>query len=135
MSKDIKERVNGKAFITALDKCQTTKEVIDLLSNSMDRETLKDRISHVSNLFVVNKLKDKQARFNIATNPSCKVSREDIAIMAAFKYCELTEGSDDMIKDFKEKVQIKIRKDVLSANRDRFRASQTVRTVDNSLQM
>lgn len=143
MSKDIKDRVNGKAFVDALDKCQTTKDVIDLLANSMSGENLKDRISHVSDLFSVNNLRANVARFNIKTNPSCKVTREDIAIMAAHRYCELTEVSDKGIKEFKEKVHMKIRKDALSANRDKYRASQnerniasqTVRTVDNSLQM
>ncbi len=149
MSKDIKDGVSGKAFIASLDKCQTTKEVIDLLSSSMDRYSLQDRVSHLSNMFAVNHMKAAEARIKVAINPSCKFTREDMTIMAAHRYCELTDCSDKGFKEFKEKVHMKIReeiqikKKILSANRDRYRASQNernkaaqpARTVDNSLQM
>ena len=133
MSKDIKERVNGKAFISALDKCQTTKEVLDLLQESMDRETLKDRVNHVNDSVLINNLMAQKARVNILSG--CRASHGDLAIMGAHKFCTLTEKSDDMVKSFKERVNLRIRKDVLSANRDKYRASKTAVTVDNSMEM
>ena len=97
MSKDIKER--DKAFVATLDKCQTTKEVFDLLSKSMDKDTLKDRVSHVNDMVVINNLKDKQARLNIQSG--LRVSHGDLAIMAARKYCDITGDNTNGIKRFK----------------------------------
>ena len=133
MNKDVKERVKGKAFIEALDKCQTTREVVDLLSSSMDRETLKDRVSHVNDSVLINNLMAQKARVNILSG--FRASHGDLAIMAAHKYCTLTEKSDESIKEFKEKVDMQIRKDALAAYKDKYRASQAARTVDNSNQM
>lgn len=133
MNKDVKERVNGKAFIDALDKCQTTNEVFDLLSDSMDRETLKDRVGHINDSVLINNLMAQKARVNIQSG--FRASHGDLAIMAAHKYCTLTEKSDAKLKDFKETVQLKIKKDILLANRDRYRASKTSTMVDNSNQM
>lgn len=133
MNKDVKERVNGKAFIDALDKCQTTNEVFDLLSDSMDRETLKDRVGHINDSVLINNLMAQKARVNIQSG--FRASHGDLAIMAAHKYCTLTEKSDAKLKDFKETVQLKIRKDILLANRDKYRASKTSTMVDNSNQM
>lgn len=133
MNKDVKERVNGKAFIDALDKCQTTNEVFDLLSDSMDRETLKDRVGHINDSVLINNLMAQKARVNIQSG--FRASHGDLAIMAAHKYCTLTEKSDAKLKDFKETVQLKIKKDILLANRDKYRASKTSTMVDNSNQM
>lgn len=97
MNKDLKDK--AKAFVTALDKCQSTKEVFDLLSTSMDKDTLRDRVGHVNDMVEINNLNDKKARLNIQAG--YRVSHGDLAIMAARKYCDIVGDSKNGIRRFK----------------------------------
>lgn len=98
MTKSGEERVNGKLFIENLDKCKSKEDVFDLLNRTMDRATLKDRVSHTNNNDLINQLNSVKARVNI--EQGCRTSHMDCVTMAADKYRKLTgKGINDFRMD------------------------------------
>ena len=65
---EVKDVVNGKAFIAELDKCKTPEEIYALLTQNMDAKTLADRSNllqknyHDNDLIVA--LENRKARCN-----------------------------------------------------------------------
>ena len=88
MNKVVGNGIDGKAFVRALDTCKDKKEIFELLSKSMNNEELRKRLSHVSDQDEVNKFKDTVARLKI--KPGHHTPREDLVVMAAKRYTDLT---------------------------------------------
>ena len=88
MVNETKKGVNGKAYVVALDECQTAEDVFVLLHKTMDREVLKDRTSHVNDNDLITTLHAQRARCNI--NLGYRTSHEDCVNMAAQRYQQIT---------------------------------------------
>lgn len=96
MTKVVKKGVNGKAFVAALDECQSAEEIFVLLNKTMDKDTLKDRTGHVNDNSLINVLHAQKARCNIELG--YRTSHEDCANLAAHRYQQLTKKD---VKSFK----------------------------------
>ncbi|MCM1323426.1 MAG: hypothetical protein NC218_04630 [Acetobacter sp.] len=93
MNTEVK-KLDGKAFIEELNKCGTTKELFTLLDKTMDRATLKDRMSNI------DKLNEKNVDLILAFHAAnakakggmkgVKISHQDCVNMAVSRYKELT---------------------------------------------
>ncbi|MBO5038549.1 MAG: hypothetical protein J6C85_03725 [Alphaproteobacteria bacterium] len=106
MVQENKKGVNGKAFVSALDECQTAEEVFNLLGKTMDKATLKDRVGHVSDNDLINVLHAQKARCNI--DLGCRTSHEDCANLAAHRYQQITKKG---VKAFKAELNKHITKE------------------------
>ena len=101
---EIKETVNGKAFVAELDKCKTPEEIYALLTKSMDSATLADRANllqknyHDNDLIVA--LENRKAICNAELG--FRTSHEAKVIMAAGKYMKLKGTTGHSVKDFKK---------------------------------
>lgn len=96
MVQESKKGVNGKAFVSALDECKTAEDVFILLNKAMDKETLKDRVSHVNDNELINALHAQKARCNIELG--YRTSHEDCANLAVQRYQKITNKG---VKAFK----------------------------------
>ena len=94
-----RKKIDGKAFINALDKCQSSDEVFGLLYKTMGPEKMKDRAKNVSDLTSVVKLNARVAMHN--TLRGNDTSNQNCMEMGAAKYLSLT-GKD--MKKFKAEV-------------------------------
>lgn len=93
MNTEVK-KLDGKAFIADLNKCETIKELFTLLDKTMDRATLKDRMSNI------DKLNEKNVDLILAFHAAnakakgglkgVKISHQDCVNMAACRYKELS---------------------------------------------
>ena len=101
---EVKDVVNGKAFIAELDKCKTPEEIYALLTKNMDSKTLADRSSllqknyHDNDLIVA--LESNKARCN--ADLGFRTSHEAKVVMAAGKYMKLKGTTGHSVKDFKK---------------------------------
>lgn len=111
MVKETKKGVNGKAFVSALDECQTAEDVFVLLNKAMDRETLKDRAGHVNDNDLINALHAQKARCNIELG--YRTSHEDCVTMAAQRYQQMTGKG---VKFFKAELNKHITKENTKEN-------------------
>jgi len=59
------EKKKGKAFLEALDKCQTSEEIINLLCKTMPLDIIKDRSGHVTENPLVLNFRKAAMRVNI----------------------------------------------------------------------
>lgn len=89
MVKEGKKRIDGKAFLAELDECRNQKEIFELLTKTMDRATLKDRVSHVNDNDLINALHAQKTRCNIKLG--YRTSHEDCANLAAHRYQQITK--------------------------------------------
>ena len=64
MSKEVKKELNGKDFVAKLEGCKTPKAIFGLLSETMDKEVLKNRLQNVRDNDLVVALNAQVARFN-----------------------------------------------------------------------
>ena len=102
---EVKDVINGKAFVAELDKCKTSEEIYKLLTGMMDSKKLADRVGllekncHDQDLIVA--LESNRARMNAEFG--FRTSHEALVIMAADKYIKITEGkTGHKVKDFKK---------------------------------
>ncbi len=93
---DKRERVNGKEFEKALNNCQTSEEIFELLGKTLGAESMKDGVKNMSNQPSIVNLLVKKAELRIKNNldfpPQCCMD------MAVAKYCKLTGGSVEKFK-------------------------------------
>lgn len=97
MSKENKEKINGKEFVAALDGCLVTKDIFDLLDKTMDKSTLKNRLLNVRDNDLVVALNAQVARFN--AGQGLRTSHQDCVNMAADKYQQINKNKG--VKYFK----------------------------------
>ena len=93
-----KKGIDGKSFLTRLEQCHTSKDIFELLHNTMDNNTLKERLENLSDNDLVVALNKQRAIVNIQHNPQYYTTHQDAVILAAAKYMEITKGN---VKDFK----------------------------------
>ena len=95
------ESKKGKAFVEALDKCQTAEEVINLLCKTMSLATIKDRASWVTDNPLVLNLRKTALTVDI------KRGREprhgEMVMLAVEKGSHLTKGGIEGFKDVLKK--------------------------------
>ena len=89
MSKEIKKELNGKEFIAKLEGCQTPKAIFGLLSETMDKEVLKNRLQNVRDNDLVVALNAQVARFN--ASQGLRTSHQDCVNIAADKYQQISK--------------------------------------------
>lgn len=82
------KKIDGKAFVADLDACYTSKDIFDLLSKTMDKETLTDRTKKASDNDLIIALHAQKAGVN--TQLGCRTSHEDCVLMAAERYHTVT---------------------------------------------
>ena len=101
---EVKDVINGKAFIAELDKCQKPEEIYALLIQNMDAKTLADRANllqknyHDNDLIVA--LESNKARCNAGLG--FRTSHEAKVVMAAGRYMKLKGTTGHSVKDFKK---------------------------------
>lgn len=93
MNKEVK-KLDGRAFIDDLGKCEATLDLFMLLDRTMDRNTLRDRMSNI------DKLNEKNVDLILAFHGAnakakgklkgVKISHQDCVNMAVCRYKELT---------------------------------------------
>lgn len=98
MTKDSK-KLDGRTFVQTLAGCDTSEKVFDLLQSTMDKDTLRDRISHISEHPSVIHLNARVAEIN--AQKGLRTSREDCVVMAAHRYHQLNPDKKEPIKSFK----------------------------------
>ena len=99
MSKEVKKELNGKEFVAKLEGCQTPRAIFGLLSETMDKEVLKNRLQNVRDNDLVVALTAQVARFN--AGQGLRTSHQDCVNMAADKYQQISKKG---VKSFKEEM-------------------------------
>lgn len=89
MSKEVKKELNGKEFVVKLEGCQTPRAIFGLLSETMDKEILKNRLQNVRDNDLVVALNAQVARFN--ASQGLRTSHQDCVNMAADKYQQISK--------------------------------------------
>lgn len=89
MSKEVKKELNGKDFVAKLEGCNTPKAIFGLLSETMDKEVLKNRLQNVRDNDLVVALNAQVARFN--ASQGLRTSHQDCVNMAADKYQQISK--------------------------------------------
>lgn len=89
MSKEVKKELNGKDFVAKLEGCKTPKAIFGLLSETMDKEVLKNRLQNVRDNDLVVALNAQVARFN--ASQGLRTSHQDCVNMAADKYQQISK--------------------------------------------
>lgn len=89
MSKEVKKELNGKDFVAKLEGCKTPKAIFCLLSETMDKEVLKNRLQNVRDNDLVVALNAQVARFN--ASQGLRTSHQDCVNMAADKYQQISK--------------------------------------------
>lgn len=88
------KKLDGKAFVAELNKCQTPKDIFALLDRTMKRDVLKVRMSNIDNTFKKNV--DLILAFHAAiakanvNRKGVKTSHQDCVDMAVDHYNTLT---------------------------------------------
>ena len=91
-----RKKIDGKAFMKSLMDCNNSKEVFDLLGQTLGSERMKDRAKNISNLPAIVKLNAVKAKINVGNGSD--VSHQNCMDMAVAKYCELTGNSIQQFK-------------------------------------
>lgn len=117
MSKEVKKELNGKEFIAKLEGCQTPKAIFGLLSETMDKDVLKNRLLNVRDNDLVVALNAQVARFN--ASQGLRTSHQDCVNMAADKYQQVSNRGvkffkAEMNKYITEKEQEKSAKELIN---------------------
>ena len=89
MSKEVKKELNGKDFVAKLEGCKTPKAIFGLLSETMDKEVLKNRLQNVRDNDLVVALNAQVARSN--ASQGLRTSHQDCVNMAADKYQQISK--------------------------------------------
>ena len=101
--------INGKAFVEKLDKCKTPDEIFALLTESMDKEKLTDRVKLLQKNFHDNDLivamESNKARCNVKLG--FRTSHEALVVMAVGKFKEVTGGKPGHnVEEFKRRLAL-----------------------------
>ena len=100
-----KKGIDGKLLLTSLEQCHTSRDIFEVLHNTMDNNTLKERLENLSDNDLVVALNRQRTIVNIQHNPQYYTTHQDAVTLAAAKYTETTKRS---VKDFK----IEAKKDI-----------------------
>lgn len=100
-----KKGIDGKSLLTSLEQCHTSREIFEVLHNTMDNDTLKERLGNLSDNDLVVALNKQRTIVNIRNNPQYYTTHQDAVTLAAAKYIEVTKGS---VKDFKTEAKKEI---------------------------
>lgn len=88
------QKLDGKAFVVALEKCETPKDIFTLLDKTMSRDILKDRMSNIDKLNEKNVdliLSFHAANAKVrASRKGVKISHQDCVNMAVNQYNSMT---------------------------------------------
>lgn len=88
------QKLDGKAFVAALEKCETPKDIFTLIDRTMSRDILKDRMSNIDKLNEKNVdliLTFHAANAKVrASRKGVKISHQDCVNMAVNQYNALT---------------------------------------------
>ena len=117
MSKEVKKELNGKEFIAKLEGCQNPKAIFGLLTETMDKDVLKNRLLNVRDNDLVVALNAQVARFN--ASQGLRTSHQDCVNMAADKYQQVSNKGvkffkAEMNKYITEKEQEKSAKELIN---------------------
>lgn len=93
------EKKKGKTFLEALDNCQNTEEVINLLCHTMPLATIKDRAGYVTENPLILNFRKEAMRVNIKAGYDPR--HGDLVMLAVEKGSHFEK---DGIKGFKEKL-------------------------------
>ncbi len=87
-------KLDGKAFVGELSKCETPKDIFALLDRTMSRDVLKDRMSNIDKLNEKNVdliLTFHAANAKVrASHKGVKISHQDCVNMAVNQYNNIT---------------------------------------------
>ena len=120
-----RKKIDGKAFMKSLMDCNNSKEVFDLLGQTLGSERMKDRAKNISDLPAIVKLNAVKAKINVGNGSD--VSHQNCMDMAVAKYCELTGNSIQQFKIENNKYATQI-----AANEKQVSISTKAPTISNT---
>ena len=120
-----RKNIDGKAFMKSLMAGNNSKEVFDLLGQTLGSERMKDRAKNISDLPAIVKLNAVKAKINVGNGSD--VSHQNCMDMAVAKYCELTGNSIQQFKIENNKYATQI-----AANEKQVSISTKAPTISNT---